>query len=136
MLPVELTNKDIRNSPAYKEYYTIALGAAPPKTKASVRKTQSNEGTGIIPGVLDVPTDESDKEILWKSGDKDDDDDDVDDQSDADDDDDQEDEDDPDAGIDSLFKLTPRVDVPVMTTVVPLLVTAPTLPPPSIPIMS
>nr|GFC87669.1 hypothetical protein [Tanacetum cinerariifolium] len=42
----------------------------------------------------------------------------------------------PDAGIDSLFKSTPRVDVLVMTTVVPLLVTAPTLPPPSIPIMS
>nr|GEZ61961.1 hypothetical protein [Tanacetum cinerariifolium] len=42
----------------------------------------------------------------------------------------------PDAGIDSLFESTPRVDVPVTTTVVPLLVTAPTLPPPSIPIMS
>nr|GFA34679.1 hypothetical protein [Tanacetum cinerariifolium] len=41
----------------------------------------------------------------------------------------------PDAGIDSLFESTPRVDVPVTTTVVPLLVTAPTLPPPSIPIM-
>nr|GEX13082.1 hypothetical protein [Tanacetum cinerariifolium] len=34
MLPVELTNKDIRNSAAYKEYYTIASGAPPPKTKA------------------------------------------------------------------------------------------------------
>nr|GEZ88833.1 hypothetical protein [Tanacetum cinerariifolium] len=42
----------------------------------------------------------------------------------------------PDAGIDSLFESTPRVDVPVTTTIVPLLVTAPTLPPPSIPIMS
>nr|GFD37875.1 hypothetical protein [Tanacetum cinerariifolium] len=41
-----------------------------------------------------------------------------------------------DAGIDSLFDSTPRVDVPVTTTVVPLLVTAPTLPPLSIPIMS
>nr|GEZ21416.1 hypothetical protein [Tanacetum cinerariifolium] len=38
--------------------------------------------------------------------------------------------------IDSLFESTPRVDVPVTTAVVPLLVTAPTLPPPSIPIMS
>nr|GFD14316.1 hypothetical protein [Tanacetum cinerariifolium] len=38
--------------------------------------------------------------------------------------------------IDSLFDSTPRVDVPVTTTVVPLLVTAPTLPPLSIPIMS
>nr|GFB17900.1 hypothetical protein [Tanacetum cinerariifolium] len=42
----------------------------------------------------------------------------------------------PDASIDSLFESTPRVDVSVMTTVVPLLVSAPTLPPPSIPIMS
>nr|GEY10473.1 hypothetical protein [Tanacetum cinerariifolium] len=33
MFPVELTNKDIRNSAAYKEYYAIASGAAPPKTK-------------------------------------------------------------------------------------------------------
>nr|GFA20687.1 hypothetical protein [Tanacetum cinerariifolium] len=135
MLPVELTNEDIRNSTAYKEYYAIALGAAPPKTKASVRKTQSSsnttmtpptaactrlltsakgkqpaksskakglsvlfevalieaeqvklatkrslqqthisqasgsgvdEGTCIIPGVLDVPTYEPDEEISWK----------------------------------------------------------------------
>nr|GEZ92638.1 hypothetical protein [Tanacetum cinerariifolium] len=105
MLPVELTNEDIRNFAAYKEYYTIASGAAPPKTKASVRKMQSSsdttmppptatgtrlstsakgkqpaksskakdEGTGIIPGVPDVPTDESDEEISWKSSDKDDD---------------------------------------------------------------
>nr|GEV65462.1 retrovirus-related Pol polyprotein from transposon TNT 1-94 [Tanacetum cinerariifolium] len=36
----------------------------------------------------------------------------------------------PDAGIDSLFKLTPWVDVHVTTIVVPLLVTEPTLLPP------
>nr|GFB11063.1 hypothetical protein [Tanacetum cinerariifolium] len=42
----------------------------------------------------------------------------------------------PDVGIDSLFESTHRVDVPVSTTFIPLLVTAPTLPPPSIPIMS
>nr|GEW26677.1 hypothetical protein [Tanacetum cinerariifolium] len=144
MLHVELTNEDIRNSKAYKEYYAIALGATPPKTKASVRKTKSNynttitppttagtrlltlakgkqpaksskakgltvlskvamteaeqmklatkrslqqthisqasgsgadEGTGIIPGVPDVPTDESDEKISWKSSDEDNDDD-------------------------------------------------------------
>nr|GEW62858.1 hypothetical protein [Tanacetum cinerariifolium] len=39
-------------------------------------------------------------------------------------------------GIDSLFESTPWVDVPITTTIVSLLVTAPTLPPPSIPIMS
>nr|GEY38967.1 putative reverse transcriptase domain-containing protein [Tanacetum cinerariifolium] len=38
------------------------------------------------------------------------------------------------AGIDSLFESTPRVIVHVMTTVVPLLVTAPTLPTQTIPI--
>nr|GEU80330.1 hypothetical protein [Tanacetum cinerariifolium] len=142
MLPVEPTNEHIKNSDAYREYYAITSGAAPPKTKASVRKTKSisdttitpptatgtrlltsvkgkqpaksskakglsvlskvamtkaeqmklatkrslqqtcisqasgsgaDEGTGIIPGVLDVPTYESDKEISWKSSDEDDD---------------------------------------------------------------
>nr|GFA76048.1 hypothetical protein [Tanacetum cinerariifolium]GFA76053.1 hypothetical protein [Tanacetum cinerariifolium]GFA76076.1 hypothetical protein [Tanacetum cinerariifolium]GFA76556.1 hypothetical protein [Tanacetum cinerariifolium] len=89
LLPIELTNKDIRNSNAYKEYYAVATGATPPKPKASVRKTRSSsdttitpptaaagprlttskkdEGTGIIPGVPDVPTDESEKEISWNS---------------------------------------------------------------------
>nr|GFA49597.1 hypothetical protein [Tanacetum cinerariifolium] len=42
----------------------------------------------------------------------------------------------PDTCIDSLFESTHRVDVPFTTTVVPLLVTAPTLPPPTIPIIS
>nr|GEW71089.1 hypothetical protein [Tanacetum cinerariifolium] len=149
MFPVELTNEDIRNSTAYKEYYAIASGTAPPKTNASVRKMQSSfettmpppttastrlstltkgkqpaksskekcqsmlfkvamneaermklatkrslqqthisqasrsgadEGTDIIPGVPDVPTDEFDEEISWKSSDEDDDE--VDDKSD------------------------------------------------------
>nr|GEW66660.1 hypothetical protein [Tanacetum cinerariifolium] len=42
----------------------------------------------------------------------------------------------PDTGIDSLFESTHRMDVPVTTTVVPLLVTASTLHPPLIPIIS
>nr|GEZ70455.1 hypothetical protein [Tanacetum cinerariifolium] len=257
MLPVELTKEDIRNSAAYKEYYAIASGAAPPKTKASVRKTQSSsnttmtppmatcirlltlakgkqlaksskakglfvlsevalneakqmklatkrslqqthtsqasgssadEGTGIIPGFPDAPTDESDEEISWKSSDEDDDD--VDDQSKVDeqDDDDQDDNDDDqdsdnngddfvhpklsthdeeakdeesfdpivqtssqveksddeshgmnvrgDEGLDAEDDDEELVDVPVSTTFIPFLVTAPTLPPPSIPIMS
>nr|GEV95134.1 hypothetical protein [Tanacetum cinerariifolium] len=258
MLPIELTNEDIRNSIAYKEYYAIVSGVAPPKTKASIklaikRSLQQSHisqasGSGAYEGT--------------------DDDDDVDDQSMADDVDDQEDEDEqddddqdsdndgdnfvhpklsthneeakdeesfdpivqtpsqvensddesndaeshgmnvrgdegsdakdddkelyryvninlegrniqmtdvhtsqvledthvtltpvnldgqqqsssvssqfdtsmfnpcPNVGINSLFESTPRVDVPITTTVVPLLVTAPTLPPPSIPIMS
>nr|GFC82232.1 hypothetical protein [Tanacetum cinerariifolium] len=168
MLHVELTNEDIRNSEAYKEYYAIASRAAPPKTKASVRKTKrssdttitpltavgtrlstlvkgkqfvksskakglyvlskvamneaehmklaikrslqqthisqasgsgSDEGTGIIPGIPDALTDESDEEISWKSSDEDDDDevdersDDQEDEDDQDDDDDQDNDD-------------------------------------------
>nr|GEU82936.1 hypothetical protein [Tanacetum cinerariifolium] len=37
------------NSAAYKGYYGIASGAAPPKTKASVRKTQSSSDTTMPP---------------------------------------------------------------------------------------
>nr|GEV02418.1 retrovirus-related Pol polyprotein from transposon TNT 1-94 [Tanacetum cinerariifolium] len=49
--PVELTNEAIRISKAYKEYYTIASGAKPPKIKASVRKTQSISDTTMPPPV-------------------------------------------------------------------------------------
>nr|GEX53926.1 hypothetical protein [Tanacetum cinerariifolium] len=49
MLHVELTNKDIRNSKAYKEYYAVASGAAPPKTKSSVMRTKSSSDTTITP---------------------------------------------------------------------------------------
>nr|GEU75245.1 hypothetical protein [Tanacetum cinerariifolium] len=134
MLLVELTNEDIRNSKAYKEYYAIASGAVPPKTKASVRKTKSSsdttitpltvadtrlstsvkgkqptksskakdEGTGIIPGVLDVPTNESDEEISWKSSDEDDDDEADDDDQDDDDQDDNDDDQDTDNDSDNF----------------------------------
>nr|GEW41366.1 hypothetical protein [Tanacetum cinerariifolium] len=49
MFPIELTNADIRNSEAYKEYYAVATGAIPPKTKASVRKTKSSSDTTVTP---------------------------------------------------------------------------------------
>nr|GEV93606.1 homeobox protein knotted-1-like LET6 isoform X1 [Tanacetum cinerariifolium] len=49
LLPIELTNEDIRNSNAYKEYYPVATGATPPKPKASVRKTKSSSDTTITP---------------------------------------------------------------------------------------
>nr|GEW62989.1 hypothetical protein [Tanacetum cinerariifolium] len=145
LLPIELTNEDIRNSNAYKEYYVVATGVTPPKPKARVRNTRSSsdttitpptaiagprlttfkkgkqaakaskaknlsalsevamtearqlklvtkrsmqqthisqasgsfidEGTGFIPGVLDVPTDEFEEEISWKSTDEEGDDD-------------------------------------------------------------
>nr|GEX47967.1 retrovirus-related Pol polyprotein from transposon TNT 1-94 [Tanacetum cinerariifolium] len=105
LLPIELTNEEIRNSNAYKEYYAIATGAAPPKPKAMAKASKSkslsalsevamteaqqrklvtkrsrqqthisyasgsdaDEGTGSIPGVLDVPTDEYEEELSWNS---------------------------------------------------------------------
>nr|GEX42878.1 hypothetical protein [Tanacetum cinerariifolium] len=137
LLPIELTNEEIRNSNGYKEYNAVATRDAPPKPKASVRKTRSSsntiitpptaaaglrqttshkgkqaakaskakslsalsvvamteaqqlkrvtkrslqqthisqasgssadEGTGYIPGVLDIPTDESEEELSWNS---------------------------------------------------------------------
>ncbi|GJX16406.1 hypothetical protein Tco_0217238 [Tanacetum coccineum] len=45
ILPVELTNEDIRNSESYKEYYVVALGKIPPKTKASKKKANFNATT-------------------------------------------------------------------------------------------
>nr|GEW89203.1 hypothetical protein [Tanacetum cinerariifolium] len=127
MLHIELTNAYIKNSEAYKEYYAVATGATPPKTKVSFRKTKSssdttvtplptaaagtrlstsakgkqlakaskakNKETGIIPGVPNVPTEESDEEISWKSSDEEDDDD-IDEGSDDQDDDDAQDDDD------------------------------------------
>nr|GEV44404.1 hypothetical protein [Tanacetum cinerariifolium] len=88
LLPIELTNEDIRNFNSYKEYYAVATGVTPPKPKASVWKTRSSsdttitpptaaaggsgtdEGIGSTPGVLDVPTDESEEEISWNSTDE------------------------------------------------------------------
>ncbi|GJR86120.1 hypothetical protein Tco_0210131 [Tanacetum coccineum] len=43
ILWVALTNEDIRNSESYKEYYVIASGTIPPKTKRSKKK--ANTGT-------------------------------------------------------------------------------------------
>nr|GEV95156.1 hypothetical protein [Tanacetum cinerariifolium] len=49
LLLIELTNEDIKNSNAYKEYYAVATGVTPPKPKASVRKTRSSSDTTITP---------------------------------------------------------------------------------------
>nr|GEW60707.1 reverse transcriptase domain-containing protein [Tanacetum cinerariifolium] len=122
ILPIELTNEDIRNTKAYKEYYACATGEAAPKPKASARRKMSgsdtsithptaittptttvaaaprltatakgtsqskkqeshisqlggssiNEGTSSKPGVLDVPSDDSEDEISWNSSDDED----------------------------------------------------------------
>nr|GEV01816.1 hypothetical protein [Tanacetum cinerariifolium] len=213
MLPAELTNKDIRNPEGYKEYYAVASGATPPKTKASIRKTKSSSDTTITPltavgtrlstsakgkrpakaskakglTVLSESSEEDDE----RSDDQDDDDDQENDDQDDNDDDQDTDNDEnsdnegnddaslglnvgdvhttqefedthvtltlvnpdgqqqsssvssqfvtsmlnpsPDAGINSLFETTPRVDVQASTTVASLTLSAPTLPPPTIP---
>ncbi|GJW53723.1 hypothetical protein Tco_0097808, partial [Tanacetum coccineum] len=41
ILPDELSNEAIKDSESYKEYYAIASGAEPPKTKESVKKKQA-----------------------------------------------------------------------------------------------
>nr|GEX74341.1 hypothetical protein [Tanacetum cinerariifolium] len=42
MLPIELTNNEIRNTKAYKEYYACATGEAAPKPKTSARRKRSD----------------------------------------------------------------------------------------------
>nr|GFD07347.1 hypothetical protein [Tanacetum cinerariifolium] len=98
ILPIELTTEDIRNTKAYKDYYACSTGEAAPKPKASARRKRggSNSSTTpptqpeqqlymtpqsmvvpvqmkeLVPGVLDVPSDDSDEEISWKSSDDED----------------------------------------------------------------
>nr|GEU43956.1 hypothetical protein [Tanacetum cinerariifolium] len=54
LLPIELTNEDIRNFNTYKEYYAFATGATPPKPKSSVQKTRSSFDTSITPLTADA----------------------------------------------------------------------------------
>ncbi|GJU38367.1 hypothetical protein Tco_1191324 [Tanacetum coccineum] len=42
ILLVALTNEDIRNSESYKEYYAMASGTIPPKTKGSKKKANTD----------------------------------------------------------------------------------------------
>nr|GEV13332.1 hypothetical protein [Tanacetum cinerariifolium] len=95
VLPIELTNEEIKNTKAYKEYYACATGEAAPKPKASAKRKRSgsdtsitpptaittltttgahggssiDEGTGSKPGVPDVPSDDSEEDISWNSSD-------------------------------------------------------------------
>nr|GEX22697.1 uncharacterized mitochondrial protein AtMg00810-like [Tanacetum cinerariifolium] len=68
MLPVELTNEDIKNFVAYKEYYVIDSRAAPPKTKASVRKTQSSFNTTLPPPTAACTLKQKVKELVLYHG--------------------------------------------------------------------
>nr|GEY91740.1 hypothetical protein [Tanacetum cinerariifolium] len=102
ILPIELTNEDIRNTTAYKEYYAYATGVAALKPKASARKKRGysdtsltppiatstpittaapvlrlsaaakDERTGSRPGVSDVPSDDLKEELSWNTSDDED----------------------------------------------------------------
>nr|GEX07557.1 hypothetical protein [Tanacetum cinerariifolium] len=54
MLPIELTNDEIRNTKAYKEYYAFATGEAAPKPKASAKRKRSGSDTSITPPTVAV----------------------------------------------------------------------------------
>nr|GEZ76671.1 hypothetical protein [Tanacetum cinerariifolium] len=49
ILPIKLTNDDIRNSKGYKEYYACATGEAAPRPKASARKKTGGSASSITP---------------------------------------------------------------------------------------
>nr|GFD47623.1 hypothetical protein [Tanacetum cinerariifolium] len=89
-----LTTEDIRNTKAYKEYYACATGEAAPKPKANARRKRGGSASSTTPTnptatpipitivvaaprVPNVPSDDSEEEILWNSSD----DEDVDDQT-------------------------------------------------------
>nr|GEU68933.1 hypothetical protein [Tanacetum cinerariifolium] len=59
LLLIELTNEEIRNSKAYKEYHAIATREAAPKPKASTKRTKSGSDTSIT----------SEEELSWNSSD-------------------------------------------------------------------
>nr|GEU39574.1 putative ribonuclease H-like domain-containing protein [Tanacetum cinerariifolium] len=54
MLPIKLTNDEIKNTKAYKEYYDFATGKAAPKPKASARRKRSGFDTSITPPTATV----------------------------------------------------------------------------------
>ncbi|GJX23739.1 retrovirus-related pol polyprotein from transposon TNT 1-94 [Tanacetum coccineum] len=66
ILPVALTNEDIRNSKSYKEYYAIASGTNSSKDKRNSHASGSgaDEGTGVTPGVPDAPDYDSEDDNL------------------------------------------------------------------------
>nr|GEU83418.1 hypothetical protein [Tanacetum cinerariifolium] len=49
VLPIELTNEEIKNTKAYRGYYAYAIGEAAPKPKASARRKRSGSDTSITP---------------------------------------------------------------------------------------
>nr|GEX81824.1 hypothetical protein [Tanacetum cinerariifolium] len=74
LLPIKLTNEEIWNSNAYKEYYAIATGATPPKPKASVRRTQRKDDDDDEEDKGDHGDDDDDENDDGEDGNDDDDD--------------------------------------------------------------
>ncbi|GKE99344.1 hypothetical protein Tco_0022695 [Tanacetum coccineum] len=65
-----LTNQAMKESEAYKTYYAFASGKEIPNPNSHASSSGADEGTGVNPGVPDVPAYESDDEhISWKSSD-------------------------------------------------------------------
>nr|GEY01735.1 hypothetical protein [Tanacetum cinerariifolium] len=74
MLPIELTNDEIRNTKAYKEYYACATEEAAPKPKASARRKRSGSDTSITPPTATTTlttTDDEETDAQEKDGDDD-----------------------------------------------------------------
>nr|GEZ79163.1 hypothetical protein [Tanacetum cinerariifolium] len=100
MLPIELTNADIKNSDSYKEYYAVATGATPPKTKASKQPASTSKAKSLsarsevamIKKSADEEGDDDDEENDGDDGEEGNDDDNDAQDDDVQDDDDQEDE--------------------------------------------
>nr|GFC85181.1 hypothetical protein [Tanacetum cinerariifolium] len=57
ILPIELTNNEIKNSKAYQEYYACAMGEAAPKPKASARMKKGDSASSTTtPTLTPTPT--------------------------------------------------------------------------------
>nr|GFA36372.1 hypothetical protein [Tanacetum cinerariifolium] len=75
ILPIELTTDEIRNNVerTEAEQLKIVLKRRRQETHISQQRGSStDEGTGSRPGVLDVPSDDSEEELLWNSSDDED----------------------------------------------------------------
>nr|GEV37719.1 retrovirus-related Pol polyprotein from transposon TNT 1-94 [Tanacetum cinerariifolium] len=72
LLPIELTNEEIRNSNAYKEYYAVATGATSPKPKASGKQAAKASKAKSLYALFEVVmTENSIDDDEGKDGDRD-----------------------------------------------------------------
>nr|GFC35334.1 hypothetical protein [Tanacetum cinerariifolium] len=73
VLPIELTTDEIRNKSTEAEQLKIVLKKSRQETHISQHSgSGTDEGTGSKPWVLDVPSDDSEEELSWKSSDDED----------------------------------------------------------------